>query len=347
MASNNTVYSNFVLENKLDEILTTKVDLSNYMTVDRSLTENAGMTKKIHKYTVTGNVENLAMAEGNSGDISSTFTEETYTVGVTQGRANYYDEQAMTDPMVVDNLVRGIAETMTNDFTAKAIDEYKKASRIVECDWSTTTANYFFDKVVDALAYFGEEETGLTLLVSPSQKAYIRKQLGDNLKYSEGFVRTGYIGSVAGVPVVVSKAVPDSAAFIVNNEAVTLFIKKESEAEQQRDPDHRNNTIFLRKVALVALTNDKKIVELAKAQDTACAITTYTKDQNTIAGTCGTDCYKVVVVDGKGKSYTATPVTGAWTVTADANLTVGDKVNATAYAYGFAPKAATEVTVAE
>ncbi len=347
MASSNTVYQNFVLENKLEDILTTKVDLSNYMTIDRSLTENAGMVKKIHKYTVTGNVEDLAMTEGNSGDISSTFTEETYTVGVTQGRANYYDEQAMADPIVVDNLVRGIADTMANDFTAKAIAEYKKASRIVECDFTTTSSDYFFNKVVDALAYFGEEETGLTLLVSPNQKAYIRKQLGDNLKYSEGFVRTGYIGSVAGVPVVVSKAVPDSAAFIVNNEAVTLFLKKETEAEQQRDPDHRNNTIFLRKVALVALTNDKKIVELAKAQSTACAITTYTKAQKTIAGTCGTDCYKVVVVDGDDEVYTVTPTTGTWTVTAKANLTPGDKINATAYAYGYAPKAATEVTVAD
>ena len=347
MASTNTVYSNFVLENKLEDILTTKVDLSNYMTVDRSLTENAGMIKKIHKYTVTGNVQDLAMGVGNTDDISSTFTEEAYTVGVTQGRANYYDEEAMQDPLVVDNLVRGVAETMVNDFTAKAINEYKKASRIIECDWSTTSANYLFDKVVDALALFGEDETGLTLLVSPSQKAYIRKQFGDNLKYSEGFVRTGYIGSIAGVPVVVSKAVPETCAFIVNNEAVTLFIKKESEAEQKRDPNTRNNEIFLRKVALVALTNDKKIVELAKAQSTACAITTYTKAEKTIAGTCGTDAYKVVVVDGDGKSYTATPVAGAWTVTADENLTAGDKINATAYAYGYAPKAATEVTVAE
>ena len=93
--------------------------------------------------------------------------------------------------------------------------------------------------------------------------------------------------------------------------------------------------------------NDKKIVELAKAQTTACAITTYTKAQKTIAGTCGTDAYKVVVVDGDDEVYTVTPTAGTWTVTAKANLTAGDKINATAYAYGYAPKAATEVTVAE
>ena len=346
MASSNVVYDNFIIENKFEEILSTKVDLSNYMTVDRSLTENAGMVKKIHKYTVSGNVEDLAMTEGNSQDISSTFTEESYTVGVTQGRGNYYDEQAMTDPLVVDNLTRGLAETMVNDFTKKAIAEYSKNSRIIECDFATTTANYFFDKVVDALALFGEDETGLTLLINPAQKAYARKQLGDALKYVEGFVRTGYIGSVSGVPVVVSKAVPDSCAFIVNNEAVTLFIKRDTEVEQQRDPDTRNNKLWIRKVALVALTNEKKIVTLAKAQTTAVAITTYTKDQKTIAGTCGIDVAYVIVVDGDGEEYKVTPSTGAWTVTAKANLTAGDVITATAYAYGYAPKTAT-VTVAE
>ena len=166
------------------------------------------------------------------------------------------------------------------------------------------------------------------------------------MKYSEGFVRTGYIGSVAGVPVVVSKAVPTTCAFIVNREAVTLFLKKESEAEQQRDANTRKNSVYMRKVALVALTNAKKLVMLGNAQSTACAITTYTKNAKTIAGTCGTNCSLVIVVDGDGIEYTATPSSGSWSVTANENLTTGDKINATAYAPGYAAKAATEVTVA-
>lgn len=53
----NKIYENFVLENKFEDLLTTKVDLSNYMTVDTSLTEAPGMKKKIHKYTATGDVQ--------------------------------------------------------------------------------------------------------------------------------------------------------------------------------------------------------------------------------------------------------------------------------------------------
>ena len=238
----NKVYENFVLENKFEDLLTTKVDLSNYMTVDTSLTETPGMKKKIHKYTATGDVQDLAMGEGNTDTIESTFTEVEYEVGTTQARGIYHDEEAMTDPITVDNILRAMADKMTNDFTRKAIKEYGKASRVITCDFETKTANYFFDCVVDALAMFGEDETGLTLLISPAQQAYVRKQLGDNLKYVEGFVRTGYIGSVSGVPVVVSKAVPDTQAYIVNNEAVRLFLKKGTEAEQDRDKNKRINT---------------------------------------------------------------------------------------------------------
>ena len=46
----NKVYENFVLENKLESILSTKVDLSNYVTPDYSLTQEAGMKKTINKY---------------------------------------------------------------------------------------------------------------------------------------------------------------------------------------------------------------------------------------------------------------------------------------------------------
>lgn len=342
----NQVYDNFVLENKLETLLTTKVDLSNYMTVDYSLTENPGMLKTIHKYVATGNVEDLAMTEGNSEIFESTYTSADYRVGVTQAKGRYYDEEYMKDPMVLDTIVKGMAEQMANDFTKKAIAEMKKAELIVPCDFSTSTSGYFFGKVVDGLAKFKEEQDGLTLLINPNQQAYVRKQLGDDLKYSEGFARTGYIGSISGVPVVVSNAVPDSCAFIVNKEAVTLFIKKGAESEQFRDPDHRKNELYLRKVAVVGMTNSTKIVELAKEQSTTCAITTYVKDAKTVAGTCGADCYKVVFKVGSAAPVEVIPSNGTWTGNAAENLATGDKVNATAYCYGFAPKAATEVTVA-
>lgn len=254
------VYENFVLENKIEDILTTAVDLQGYMTVDTSLTTEPGMKKIIHTYTATGNVEDLAMGEGNSEDIEVSFTSAEYEVGVTQGRFQYFDEQEMQDPMVVDTGLEGVAKKMVNDFTAKAIAEYEKATLIEEANaWS-------FDVVADSIAKLNvEDETGLFLLISPADKAAFRKALKDDLKYSEGYVRTGYIGTVCGVPVIVSKAVAAGKAYLATKDAVTLFIKKGSEIEQERDADKRNNKVFARKVAVVALTNATKLVKITVA----------------------------------------------------------------------------------
>lgn len=107
----NTVYDNIVLSNKMNDILKTKVDLNSYLTIDTSMTEQAGMKKVINTYTATGNVEDLAMGAGNTGDISVSFTSAEYEVKTTQGRFQYYDEQAMKDPMVVEAGLEGIAKT--------------------------------------------------------------------------------------------------------------------------------------------------------------------------------------------------------------------------------------------
>lgn len=252
-----TIYENFILANKVSDILTTQVDLNAYMTVDTELAENAGMKKVINTYTATGNVEDLAMGEGNEEDIEVSFTPTEYTVGTTQGRFKYYDEQEMTDPMVVDVGLDGIAKTMVNDFTAKAIAEYEKATLTL------TGAGWTFDTVVDGIAKLNlEDETGLFLLISPADQANFRKALKDDLKYVEGFVRTGYIGSVCGVPVIVSKAVKAGTGYLATKDAITLFIKKDTEIEQERDANHRENRVFVRKVALVALTDATKLVKI-------------------------------------------------------------------------------------
>ena len=254
------VYDNFVLENKLEDLLTTNVNLQSYMTVDNSLTTEAGMKKTVHTYTSTGDVEDLAMGVGNSEDIEVSFTSVDYVVGVTQGRFQYYDEQVMKDPVVVDAGLYGLATRMTNDFTRKAIAEFRKAT----ITYNAGATGLTFDAVVDAIAKLNlEDESGYFILINVKDKAAVRKALGDDLKYVEDFVRTGYIGTVCGVPVIVSKAVPEKIAYLANNEAVTLSIKKGSEIEQERDANTRNNKVFARKVALVALTDATKVVKIA------------------------------------------------------------------------------------
>lgn len=257
-----TIYENFVLENKMEDLLTTAVDMNAYMTADTSLTENAGMKKKVNTYTATGNVQELGMGEGNTEDIEVSFITNEYEVGTTQGRTYYYDEQEMTDPYAIDVALKGLADIMTNDLTAKAIGEFKKATMV------QYGATWIFDNIVDAIAKMNlEKEEGLFLLINPAQQAAFRKNLKDDLKYVEGFVRAGYIGTVCGVPVIISKAVPVDEAYLATREAITCFIKKGNEIEQERDANTRKNTIFARKVMLVALTNATKVVRLSAKAD--------------------------------------------------------------------------------
>lgn len=249
-----TIYENSVLANKANEILKTKVDLNAYMTIDTSLTQAAGMKKVVNVYTASGDVEALGMGEGNSGEITVSFQPKEYEVLTYQGKFSYFDEQEMQDPMVVDVGVEGAAKQMINKFNDLAIAEYGKANL-------TASGAVGFDVIVDALAKFGEDEAEF-ILINPDVKAAFRKALKDELKYSEGFARTGYIGSVAGVPVITSAIVPANTAYVGKKEAVTVFIKKDTEVEQDRDKDLRRNDYWIRKVAVVALTDATKAVKV-------------------------------------------------------------------------------------
>jgi hypothetical protein len=250
------MYENFILSNKINDILTTSLNINNYLTVDTSMTQGPGMKKTVNTYTSTGDVEALAMGEGNTQGIEVSFTSADYDVLTYQGKFEFYDEQEMTDPMVVDTGLQHSADRMVNKFTDLAVAEFDKATLAVQGAWG-------FDLVVDAIKEMNlEDEAGLFMLVSPADQAKIRKALKDDLKYSEGFVRTGYIGTVAGVPVIVTKAVDAGKAYLATKEAVTVFIKKDSETEYERDADKRKNSYWVRKFAVVALTDATKVVKI-------------------------------------------------------------------------------------
>ena len=252
-----TIYENFVLANKLADMLTTQVDLNTYMTIDTDLTQEPGMKKLVHTYRATSGVQELGMGEGNSKDIEVSFDSKEYEVKTYQGRFAYYDEQAMTDPMVIDTGLEGIVTDMINQFVTLAIAEYEKATL------EQTGTAWNFDVVVDALAKMNmETEEGLFLLISPKDLAEFRKNLRQDLSHSEGYVRTGYIGHVAGIPVIVTKAVEKGSGYLATKDAVTVFIKKDTEIEQDRDPDTRKNLVWGRKVGVVALTDANKVVKI-------------------------------------------------------------------------------------
>lgn len=255
-----TIYDNFVLANEIEDQYNSYLDLQRFCTVDNSLTGVPGMVKKINTYRATNGTEKLALGEGNTKDIEVSYTEEEYRILLAQNRFYYYDEQEMTDPMVVTTGLRHMATDMFNTVNADIFAELNKASL------TTSPTAWDFAAFVDAMALLDVKENleGMDIFgfVHPLDMAKVRKALKDDLRYVEAFARTGYVGTVGGANLYTKKDADQGSIILATREAVTLFNKRGTEVEQDRDEDTRKNLIWSRKYYLAALTDDSKVVKM-------------------------------------------------------------------------------------
>ena len=255
----NTIYDNFVLANEIEDQYNSLLDLAQFCTIDNSLTGTAGMVKKINVYSATNGTEKLGMGDGNSKDIEVTYTPEEYRILLAQNRFKYYDEQEMTDPMVVTTGVRHMAVDMFNTVNADVFAEFNKATLV------HTASAPDFGCFADAAAMLNVENVeglGLFAFVNPKDMAKIRKALKDELKYVEAFAKNGYVGTIAGWNLYTKKDAVENTIVGGTREAVTLFNKRGTEVEQARNEDVRQNTIWSRKYYLAALTDATKAIKI-------------------------------------------------------------------------------------
>jgi len=259
----NTVYENIILESKLTDLLNTRMAVRNFMKIDTSLAESAGMKKTINVYTYTGAVETLAKGDGNTVRGAVTFTPVSYEVAVGQQVFDYFDEEFMADPKVLDMGMEGGSTLMVNDMNSKFFAELGKATLSQTYPLGGAIS---YDTIVDAISQMNiEDESNLFLVIGTDLKADIRKDVDFVSARAGEIVFNGQIGNISGVPVVVSKLVPAGSAFVADTNAVTLFTKKDSEVEQERIAELRKNTVIMRKVNLVALTDTGRVVKITEA----------------------------------------------------------------------------------
>jgi hypothetical protein len=265
-------YKNSVLEAKLDELLETGLNARNFMTIDNSLVAAPGMIKKIHRYQYAGEVENVKLGQGNKKFGQVEITSVAYEVEVAQQKFAYRDEEFMQDPMIVDAGLNGMSKTMINDMNRKFFAELAEGTLVHDLK---DGENLSYDAIVDAIEKLSvrdnviggvnvEDESGLIVLVGADLRADLRKD-DDFVRANQGAILfSGQIGSVCGIPVVHSRMVPAKTAYVFTKEAVTLFVKKDSEVEQNRIADTRTNEVYARKVNLCALTDDTKVIRIVK-----------------------------------------------------------------------------------
>lgn len=263
MPAKNKLYDNFVLENEVENMYASQLDMLRFAEVDNELEGTAGMTKKIHRYIATDGTQKLGIGEGNSKSISVGYAEEEYKIQLAQNRFEYYDEEAMTDPMVVPVGMQKAGIDMFNTVNADVFGEFKKTSNCV------FVSAYDFNAFVDAASALNVEnleDIEIFGFVNPAVMGEIRKNLGESLKYVEAFARQGYIGTVAGINLYTKKNA--DAVIIGVKGAVKVFNKKGTEVEQalrnSEDANVRLNTIFSRKYYVAALVDETKAIKIVK-----------------------------------------------------------------------------------
>lgn len=279
----NKPYDNFVLANEIKDQFVSHLDHSIFCTADASLAETAGMIKKINRYyghvgddANASGAEKLALGAGNTKVIEMGFTPEEYKVQTLQATGKWHDEEEMTDPNVPLVIAGKVGADLFNQTNSDIIAEFAKAQA---GNTIALTGTDYFGAFVEAQSKLKTEFTesstpgmGTFALISVEDYAKIRKALGDNLKYVEAFAREGYIGTVAGTSVFISKAVTAKEIYIATKKAVTVFYKKDVSAEyfhegnrSSEDADKRINKLISRTYYVAALTDATKAAKITLA----------------------------------------------------------------------------------
>ena len=298
----NVVYDNFYLSNEIEDQFNSHLDLQSFCTVDSTLTGTAGMLRKIHKYKATDGTEKLNMGEGNTKTITAGYTEKEYRILLAQNRFSYFDEEAMTDPMVVTTGTRHAGTDLFNTANADIYAAFNEATLTLPV---TDLGFYAFVDAAATLNLENLEGVSLFTFVNPADMAAIRKSLKDDLKFVEAFAKQGYVGTVGGVNLYTKKDAVSGKLVMATKEAVTMFNKKGTEIEQDREQNIRKNTIYSRKYYLAAMTDETKAVMIVTGTAKATTDTTVTEGK-TYYKPSGVGFVKVAPEEG------ANPKTSGW-----------------------------------
>ena len=254
----NQYYDNEFISNEVEDALNSHLDLTRFCTVNNDLVGVPGDLIKVNTYSATNGTQILGLGEGNTQSIETRLTSQEYRILLAQNRFDYFDEEQMRDPNVVPAGIDKAAKDLYNMEQGMIYGEFLKAPQ-------SEVTSFDFDAFADAVSVLDipeNEEVDIFAFVHPKDVAALRKALKSSLDYVEAFVRTGYIGTVNGVNIYTKKDAVRGIVVIATKDAVTLYNKRGTETEQERDPNTRKNSVFNRKYFVPVLTDASKAVTL-------------------------------------------------------------------------------------
>lgn len=252
-----------------------KIVVAPFAKVDTSLVGVPGNTITVPKYGYIGDAEDIA--EGVAcGTVKLQTGTTTATVKKAMKAVELTDEAVLSgygNPVGETNnqLAKAIASKVDND----ALEALMDATLVF--DGSAKIISY--EQIVDAIDLFDEEvNSDKVIFINPKQVTQLRKDSNfiSADKYPNNVVMSGEIGMIANCRVVPSKKVTldSTSAFYqcpiikLNNDtdseddaaALTVYLKRDTTVETERDTLARKTDISVDKHYTVALSNESKVV---------------------------------------------------------------------------------------
>ncbi|MGO5081151.1 N4-gp56 family major capsid protein [Oscillospiraceae bacterium LCP25S3_E4] len=282
MANQTTKITDLINPEVMADMISAKVEkkivVAPFAKVDTSLVGVPGNTITVPKYGYIGDAEDIA--EGAAcGTVKLSTGTTTATVKKAMKAVELTDEAVLSgygNPIGETNnqLAKAIASKVDND----ALEALMGATLVF--DGSSKIISY--EQIVDAIDLFDEEvNSDKVIFINPKQVTQLRKDSNfiSADKYPNNVIMTGEIGMIANCRVVPSKKVTldSTSAFYqcpvikLNNDAeteddaaaLTVYLKRDTTVETERDTLARKTDISVDKHYTVALSNESKVV-LAK-----------------------------------------------------------------------------------
>lgn len=280
MANQTTMIADLINPQVMADMISAKVPqklvVAPFAKVDTTLTGIPGNTITVPQYAYIGDAEDIA--EGIAAEtVKLTATSTEVTVKKAMKAVELTDEAVLSgygNPVGETNnqLAKAIASKVDND----AMDALQTA----QLTYDGSAAKISYGAIVDAIDIFEEEvNSEKVIFVHPKQVTVLRKD-ADFIsadKYPGHVMVSGEIGKIANCRVVASKKVKDDGTNYVcpivklNNDAeseedaaaLTIYLKRDTNVETERQTLARKTDISVDKHYTVALTNTSKVV-LAK-----------------------------------------------------------------------------------
>ena len=280
MANQTTMIADLINPQVMADMISAKVAqkivVAPFAKVDTTLQGVPGNTITVPQYAYIGDAEDIA--EGSAAEtVKLTTASTTVTVKKAMKAVELTDEAVLSgygNPVGETN--NQLAKAIASKVDADAMAELQKAQLVY--DGSASVIKY--TGVVDAIDLFDEEvNSEKVIFVHPKQVTQLRKD-ADFIsadKYTGDVVMTGEIGKIANCRVVPSKRVTDDGSVYncpivkLNNDAeseedaaaLTVYLKRDTNVETERNTLARKTDISVDKHYTVALSNTAKVV-LAK-----------------------------------------------------------------------------------